>query len=555
MRSDAMKTGPKKLPHRTLLKALGLTDAEIERPLIGVVCAKNEIIPGHMHLDQIARAVKDGIRLAGGTPFEFPAIGVCDGLAMGHDGMHYSLISREHIADSVEIMAKAHPFDALVFIPNCDKIVPGMLMASLRLNLPSIFVSGGPMMPGKLMDGAKTTYSNGYEFIPKLEQGLCTQEEAMDVENNTCPGCGSCAGMFTANSMNCLTEIIGMGLPGNGTIPAVHAGRIRLAKEAGMKIMEILEKDLRPRDIITEKSLKNALHADMALGCSTNTALHLPAIAHEAGLTINFEDINKISKETPHLVKLAPAGADCLVDLDEAGGLSALMKELESYGLFDTSLITCTCRTVAENIKNAKVRNRDVIRSRETAYSPDGGLAVLWGNIAPDGAIVKKGAVLPEMIVHKGPARVFDSEEDCIEAMTAGKIVSGDVIVIRYEGPKGGPGMREMLAPTATLAGLGLDKSVALITDGRFSGASRGAAIGHISPEAAAGGPIGLIEEGDIISIDMNNNTLNVEVDETVLAKRRENFRPVVKDVPNGYLRRYRELVTSANTGAVFRDF
>ena len=554
MRSDAIKKGPKKLPHRILLKALGLTDTEIEKPLVGIVCAKNDIIPGHMHLDQIAEAVKAGVRIAGGTPFVFPAIGVCDGLAMGHNGMHYSLISREHIADSVEIMANAHPFDALVFIPNCDKIVPGMLMAAMRLNIPSIFVSGGPMMPGKLMDGSKTTYSSGYEFIPKLEKGLCTAEEAMDVENNTCPGCGSCAGMFTANSMNCLTEIIGMGLPGNGTIPAVNSGRIRLAKEAGMKVMELLEKDIKPRDIVTDKALKNALHMDMALGCSTNTALHLPAIAHEAGLTMDFNDINKISKETPQLVKLAPAGADCLVDLEEAGGLSAVIKELEEYGLFDTSLMTCTGKTIAENIKGAKVRNPQVIRNRETAYSKDGGLAVLWGNIAPDGAVVKKGAVLPEMLVHKGPARVFDREEECIDAMTEGKIVPGDVIVIRYEGPKGGPGMREMLAPTATLAGLGLDSTVALITDGRFSGGSRGAAIGHISPEAASGGPIGLIEEGDIIAIDMNNNTINVEVDDETLAKRREKFVPVMREVSNGYLKRYRKLVTSANTGAVFED-
>ncbi len=554
MRSDAIKKGPKKLPHRIILKALGLTDTEIEKPLVGIVCAKNDIIPGHMHLDQIADAVKAGVRIAGGTPFVFPAIGVCDGLAMGHNGMHYSLISREHIADSVEIMANAHPFDALVFIPNCDKIVPGMLMAAMRLNIPSIFVSGGPMLPGRLMDGTKTTYSSGYEFIPKLEKGLCTAEEAMDVENNTCPGCGSCAGMFTANSMNCLTEIIGMGLPGNGTIPAVNSGRIRLAKEAGMKVMELLEKDIKPRDIVTDKALKNALHMDMALGCSTNTALHLPAIAHEAGLTMDFNDINKISKETPQLVKLAPAGADCLVDLEEAGGLSAVIKELEEYGLFDTSLMTCTGKTIAENIKGAKVRNPQVIRNKETAYSKDGGLAVLWGNIAPDGAVVKKGAVLPEMLVHKGPARVFDREEDCIDAMTEGKIVPGDVIVIRYEGPKGGPGMREMLAPTATLAGLGLDSTVALITDGRFSGGSRGAAIGHISPEAASGGPIGLIEEGDIIAIDMNNNTINVEVDDETLAKRREKFVPVMREVSNGYLKRYRKLVTSANTGAVFED-
>ncbi|HCT64307.1 MAG TPA: dihydroxy-acid dehydratase [Lachnospiraceae bacterium] len=554
MRSDDMKTGATKIPHRSLFKALGLTDEEIRRPMIGIVSAKNEIIPGHIYLDRIADAVKDGVRIAGGTPFVFPAIGVCDGIAMGHDGMHYSLISREHIADSVEIMAMAHPFDALVFIPNCDKIVPGMLMAALRLNIPSIFVSGGPMMPGRLKDGTKTTLSNAFEFVGKIGKNECTEEEIMDVEDNSCPGCGSCAGMFTANSMNCMTEVIGMGLPGNGTIPAVHAGRIRLAKHAGMKIMELLEKNICPRDIVTEKSLKNALHADMALGCSTNTVLHLPAIAHAAGVKIDFEEINRISKETPHLVKLSPAGKDCLVDLDDAGGISAVIKELAEYGLFDTSLITCTGKTVGENIANAKVLDDDIIRTKENAYSPDGGLAILWGNIAKDGAVVKKGAVLPEMMVHEGPAKVYNSEEESIEAILAGKVVSGDVVVIRYEGPKGGPGMREMLAPTSAIAGMGLDSSVALITDGRFSGASRGASIGHVSPEAAAGGMIGIIKDGDIISIDITKNKLELMVDEAEIAKRMAEFKPVMREVSGGYLKRYRDMVTSANTGAVFRD-
>ncbi len=553
MRSDAMKTGQTKIPHRSLFKALGLTDEEIRRPMIGVVCAKNDIIPGHIHLDKIAEAVQAGIRMAGGTPFVFPAIGVCDGIAMGHTGMRYSLISREHIADSVEIMAMAHPFDALVFIPNCDKIVPGMLMASLRLNIPSIFVSGGPMLPGRTSDGKKISLSNAFEVVGAIGKEGITEEVLNDVENNACPGCGSCSGMFTANSMNCMTEVVGLGLPGNGTIPAISAARIRLAKEAGMKIMELLEKNICPREIVTEKALKNALHADMALGCSTNTILHLPAIAHAAGIQVDFEEINRISKETPHLVKLSPAGVDCLVDLDYAGGISAVIKELAEYGLFDTSLITCTGKTVGENIANARILDSAVIRSKETAYSPDGGLAILWGNIAPDGAVVKKGAVLPEMLVHEGPAKVYNSEEESIEAILNDKVVAGDVVVIRYEGPKGGPGMREMLAPTASLAGKGLDNSVALITDGRFSGASKGASIGHVSPEAAAGGIIGLIENGDIISIDILNNTLELQVSEEELEKRRAAFKPLLKEVPDGYLRRYRDMVTSANTGAVFK--
>lgn len=553
MRSDAMKTGSTKIPHRSLFKALGLTDEEIRRPMIGVVCAKNDIIPGHVHLDKIAEAVQAGIRIAGGTPFVFPAIGVCDGIAMGHSGMKYSLISREHIADSVEIMAMAHPFDALVFIPNCDKIVPGMLMAALRLNVPSIFVSGGPMMPGRTIDGKQITLSNAFEVVGAIGKEGITQEVLDDVENNACPGCGSCAGMFTANSMNCMTEVVGLGLPGNGTIPAISAARIRLAKEAGMKIMELLDKNICPKDIVTEKTLRNALHADMALGCSTNTILHLPAIAHAAGLKVDFEEINKISKETPHLVKLSPAGSDCLVDLDYAGGISAVIQELAEYGLFDTDVITCTGKTVKENIEKARVLDANVIRSKETAYSPDGGLAILWGNIAPDGAVVKKGAVLPEMLVHEGPAKVFNSEEESIEAILSDKVVAGDVVVIRYEGPKGGPGMREMLAPTASLAGKGLDNSVALITDGRFSGASKGASIGHVSPEAAAGGVIGLIQDGDVISIDMLNNKLELKVADEEIERRRSEFKSVLKEVPDGYLRRYRELVTSANTGAIFK--
>ncbi|MDR1831444.1 MAG: dihydroxy-acid dehydratase [Fusobacteriaceae bacterium] len=554
MRSDEMKTGSKKIPHRSLFKALGLTDEEIKRPMIGVVSSFNEIIPGHMYLNVIADAVKDGIRIAGGTPFVFPAIGVCDGIAMGHDGMHYSLISREHIADSVEIMAMAHPFDALVFIPNCDKIVPGMLMAALRLNIPSIFVSGGPMLPGKLKGGKKVTLSNAFELVGAVGKAGVTEEIVKDVEDNACPGCGSCAGMYTANSMNCMTEVIGMGLPGNGTIPAVYAGRTRLAKEAGMKIMELLEKDIRPLDIVTEKSILNALHADMALGCSTNTILHLPAIAHSAGIAVDFEEIDRISKETPHLVKLSPAGEDCLVDLEEAGGIPAVLKTLAGYGLIDESALTCTGKTVGENIARAKVWNPEVIRSKETAYSPDGGLAILWGNIAPDGAVVKKGAVLPEMLVHEGPAKVFDSEEESIDAILQDKIVPGDVIVIRYEGPKGGPGMREMLAPTAALTGKGLDNSVALITDGRFSGASKGAAIGHISPEAAAGGVIGVIKNGDRIFIDIPRNKLELKISGEELNTRLAGFHPVLKDLPAGYLKRYRDLVTSANTGAIFKE-
>jgi len=553
MRSDQMKTGVERIAHRSLFNALGLTDKEIRQPMIGIVNAQNDIIPGHLHLDDIVEAVKAGVRMEGGTPFVFPAIGVCDGIAMGHEGMKYSLISREHIADSVEIMAMAHPFDALVFVPNCDKIVPGMLMAALRLNIPSIFVSGGPMMPG-YYNGKKLTVSNSFEAVGAAGAKKMSDEQMKEIELYSCPGCGSCAGMFTANSMNCMTEAVGLGLPGNGTIPAVHAARIRLAKEAGMKVMELLDKNIRPRDIVTADSLHNALTADMALGCSTNTVLHLPAIAHEAGIKINLKDINDISKSTPHLVKLSPAGEDCLVDLWQAGGVSAVLKELDEYGLINTDCMTVTANTVGDNIKNAYVKDTDVIRSLGNAYSKDGGLAILWGNIAPDGAVVKKGAVLPEMLVHSGPAKVYNSEEECMGAIMSGKVVSGDVVVVRYEGPKGGPGMREMLTPTSAIAGMGLDSSVALITDGRFSGASRGASIGHISPEAAAGGLIGIIEDGDIISIDIPNNKLELMVNEQIIEDRKSKFVPYEKPVQNGYLNRYRKMVTSANTGGIFKD-
>jgi dihydroxy-acid dehydratase len=548
-----MKVGVERIPHRALLKGLGLTDEEIRRPMIGIVNAQNDVIPGHLHLDDIMEAVKAGVRMAGGTPFQFPAIGVCDGLAMGHEGMKYSLISREHIADSVEIMAMAHPFDALVFIPNCDKIVPGMIMAALRLNIPSVFVSGGPMMPA-FLDGKKLTLSSTFEAVGAAGANKMNEQEILDYENYSCPGCGSCAGMFTANSMNCMTEVIGLGLPGNGTIPAVNAARIRLAKQAGMKVMEMLEKNIRPRDIVTADSLHNALTADMALGCSSNTVLHLPAIAHEAGLKIDLKDINEISKATPHLVKLAPAGPNAMSDLWQAGGVQAVLKELEKMGLLKTDCITVTGGTVAENLKGVTVKDREIIRTKETAYSQDGGLAILWGNLAPDGAVVKKGAVLPEMMVHKGPAKVYNSEEDCMAAIMGGKVKAGDVVVVRYEGPKGGPGMREMLSPTSSIAGMGLDSSVALITDGRFSGASRGASIGHISPEAAAGGLIGIVEDGDIISIDIPNNKLELLVDEKTIAERKAKFVPFEKPVPNGYLKRYRKMVTSANTGAVFEE-
>ncbi|MBO8169648.1 MAG: dihydroxy-acid dehydratase [Thermoanaerobacteraceae bacterium] len=547
-----MKAGTKRAPQRSLLKANGLTKEEINRPLVGVVNSFNEVVPGHIHLREIAEAVKAGVRMAGGTPLEFPTIAVCDGLAMGHKGMKYSLGSRELIADSIEIMAEAHAFDALVFIPNCDKVVPGMLMAAARLNLPSIFVSGGPMLVGKL-DNQDMDLNQVFEAVGAYEAGEITAERLEEVENNSCPGCGSCSGMFTANSMNCLTEVLGLGLPGNGTIPAVHAGRKRLAKQAGMKVMELLEKNIRPLDILTEQAFENALTVDMAMGCSTNTILHLPAIAHEAGVKLDLNKVNEISERTPHLCKLSPAGQYHIEDLDYAGGMPAVMKQLADLGLIHTDLLTVTGKKVKDNIAGVRVKDSDVIRSKDTAYNAKGGLAVLWGNLAPDGAVVKKAAVSEKMLVHQGPARVFDSEEEAVEAIWGKKINPGDVIVIRYEGPKGSPGMREMLTPTSAVAGMGLDESVALITDGRFSGATRGASIGHISPEAAEGGPIALIEEGDIISIDIPNNKLELLVDEAELERRRTNWQPPEPKITRGYMARYARLVTSASTGAVFK--
>lgn len=553
MRSDAMKAGLTKMPHRALFKAAGLTDEEISRPMIGIVNSFNEVVPGHIHLRTIAEAVKAGVRMAGGTPLEFPAIAVCDGIAMNHEGMRYSLISREHIAESVEIMASAHPFDGLVFIPNCDKVVPGMLMAALRVNIPAIFVSGGPMLPGR-RKGKKMHLTTTFEAVGAYNAGRIGQEEFEDIENYSCPGCGSCAGMFTANSMNCLTEVIGMGLPGNGTIPAVYAERVRLAKRAGMKIMELVEKRICPADILTERAFKNALAADMALGCSTNTVLHLPAIAHEAGLSVNLEEINRISAAVPHLVKLAPAGDHCLEDLHLAGGLSALLKELAERGKIDTGCLTVTGRTVGENIAGARVADPEVIRPYNRPYSASGGLAILWGNIAPEGCVVKQGAVLPEMLRHTGPARVFTSEEDCVAALLAGRIKPGDVIVITFEGPKGGPGMREMLSPTSVLAGQGLDSTVALITDGRFSGVSRGASIGHVSPEAAEGGPIALVRDGDSISIDIPGRSIRLNVEPAELERRRLELKIELRPAGSKALARYRSQVTSASTGAILKD-
>lgn len=552
MRSDQMKTGLDRVPHRALFRALGLSDEELERPIIGVVNPANEIIPGHMHLDMIAEALKAGIRMAGGTPVEFPAIGVCDGIAMNHEGMFYSLPSREHIADSVEIMAMAHPFDGLAFIPNCDKIVPGMLMAALRLNIPAIFCSGGPMLPG-WANGKKVALTDVFEAPAAVRAGRMSERERRELEENSCPGCGSCAGMFTANSMNCLTEILGLGLPGNGTIPAVESRRLILAKHAGMKIMELVRDNVRPRDIVTEKSIFNGLAADMALGCSTNTMLHLPAIAHEAGLEFRLDEVNSISDRVPHLVKLNPAGQHCLVDLDRAGGLSGVMLRLHQLGLIDAG-----ARTVdgswADRLANAEIRDEDVIRDKENAYSQTGGLAVLYGNLAPEGAVVKKGAVLPGMLVHSGPARCFDSEESCCEGLRSGKVKAGDVVVIRYEGPKGGPGMREMLSPTAALAGMGLDGCCALVTDGRFSGVSRGASIGHVSPEAASGGLLAYVEDGDIISIDIPGHRLELMVPDKEIERRKSARCPLPPREVGGYLKRYRSMVTSASRGAILDE-
>ena len=552
MRSDIVKKGIERAPHRSLFKAMGYTDEEIKRPLIGIVNSKSDIIPGHVHLDKIADAVRAGILMAGGTPIEFNVIGVCDGIAMGHTGMKYSLATRELIADSCEAMALAHSFDGLVFIPNCDKIIPGMLMAAARVNVPSIFVSGGPMLSIK-RNGKQLDLSSLFEAVGAFKAGKMTEEEVCEYEDHACPGCGSCAGMFTANSMNCLTEAIGMGLPGNGTIPAVYAERIRLAKTAGMKIMELVEKDIKPCDILTKEAFMNALKADMALGCSTNSVLHLPAIASEAGIEIDLDVINEISATTPNLCKIAPVGHHHMQDLYDAGGVQAVMNELTKKNILNTGLITVTGKTVKENIENAKIKDSDVIRSIEAPYSQTGGIAILKGNIAPAGGVVKRAAVKDKMLVHSGPARVFDSEDAAIEAIYGGKIVKGDVVVIRYEGPKGGPGMREMLAPTSAIAGMGLDEDVALITDGRFSGATRGAAIGHISPEAMDGGPIAAVKEGDIISIDIPNNKIDIKVSAEEIAKRLADWKVPAPKITKGYLGRYAKLVSSASTGAIFK--
>ncbi|MBQ6590288.1 MAG: dihydroxy-acid dehydratase [Lachnospiraceae bacterium] len=550
MKSDSVKKGVSTAPHRSLFNALGYTEEERRRPMIGIVCSYNEIVPGHMNLDKIAQAVKMGVAMAGGMPVMFPAIAVCDGIAMGHIGMKYSLVTRDLIADSTECMAKAHGFDGLVMIPNCDKNVPGLLMAAARVNIPTIFVSGGPMLAGRI-DGRKRSLSSIFEAVGSVAAGTMTEEKLCEYEEKVCPTCGSCSGMYTANSMNCLTEAIGMGLPGNGTIPAVYSARIRLAKHAGMKIMELVEKDIRPRDIMTEKAFMNALAMDMALGCSTNTMLHLPAIAHEAGVEINMEIANEVSDRTPNLCHLAPAGPTYMEDLNEAGGIYAVMNELAKKDLLNLDLITCTGKTMRENIQGCFNKDPEVIRPIENPYMPNGGIAVLKGNLAPDTGIVKRSAVLPEMMVHEGPARVFDCEEDAIAAITGGKIKPGDVVIIRYEGPKGGPGMREMLSPTSAIAGMGLDSTVALITDGRFSGASRGASIGHVSPEAAVGGPIALVEEGDIISIDIPANKLEMKVSDEELAARRAKWQPREPRVTDGYLHRYASLVTSGNRGAI----
>ncbi|MBE3581422.1 MAG: dihydroxy-acid dehydratase [Thermoanaerobacteraceae bacterium] len=550
MRSDLMKAGLARAPHRSLFKAMGLTDEEVARPIIGIVNSFNELAPGHVHLRTVAEAVKAGVRMAGGTPLEFSTIGVCDGIAMNHTGMKYSLASRELIADSVEVMAMAHPFDALIFITNCDKIVPGMLMAAARLNLPSIFISGGPMLAGRYK-GRDVSLSNIFEAVGMVRAGKMTEDELAELEDCVCPGCGSCAGMYTANTMNCLTEALGMGLPGQGTVPAVSAARLRLAKQAGMRIMDLLEKNIRPRDIMTAAAFRNAVAVDMALGGSTNTCLHLPAIAREAGVDLPLKVFDELSRQVPQLCKLSPAGPHHIQDLHEAGGIPAVMAELGRAGLLDGSCLTVTGRTVADNCAGKGILNKEVIRPLENPYSPDGGLAILYGNLAPEGAVVKKGAVLPEMLVHKGPARVFESEEEAFQAIIEGRIRPGDVVVIRYEGPKGGPGMQEMLSPTSALAGMGLDASVALITDGRFSGASRGASIGHVSPEAAAGGPLALVKEGDLIAIDIPARKLELLVEEGELARRRAEWQAPAPKISTGYLARYARHVNSGARGAV----
>ena len=552
MKSDAVKTGMQQAPHRSLFNALGMTEEEMRKPLVGIVSSYNEIVPGHMNLDKIVDAVKLGVAMAGGTPVVFPAIAVCDGIAMGHIGMKYSLVTRDLIADSTECMALAHQFDALVMVPNCDKNVPGLLMAAARINVPTVFVSGGPMLAGHVK-GHKTSLSSMFEAVGAYAAGNMSEEDVKEFENKACPTCGSCSGMYTANSMNCLTEVLGMGLKGNGTIPAVYSERIKLAKHAGMKVMEMYEKNIRPRDIMTKEAFMNALTMDMALGCSTNSMLHLPAIAHEAGVELNVDIANEISARTPNLCHLAPAGPTYIEDLNEAGGIYAVMKEISKKGLLNLDCMTVTGRTVGENIKDCVNRNPEVIRPVENPYIQTGGIAILKGNLAPDSAVVKRSAVAPEMLKHEGPARVFDCEEDAIDAIKNGRIVAGDVVVIRYEGPKGGPGMREMLNPTSAIAGMGLGSTVALITDGRFSGASRGASIGHASPEAAVGGPIALVEEGDIISIDIDNHELNVLVSDQEMEARKAKWQPRTPQVTTGYLARYASLVTSADRGAVLQ--
>ncbi len=550
MSKDSVRTGMQAAPARSLFNALGLTKEELEKPLVGIVCSYNEIVPGHMNLDKIAEAVKLGVAMAGGTPIMFPAIAVCDGIAMGHIGMKYSLVTRDLIADSTEAMALAHQFDALVMIPNCDKNVPGLLMAAARVNVPTVFVSGGPMLAGHV-NNKKRSLSSMFEAVGSYSAGTMDEEEVYEYECKVCPTCGSCSGMYTANSMNCLTEVLGMGLQGNGTIPAVYSERIKLAKHAGMKVMELYNKNIRPRDIMTPEAFMNALTVDMALGCSTNSMLHLPAIAHEIGFELNPEMANAVSEKTPNLCHLAPAGPTYMEDLNEAGGVYAVMNELTKLNLLNLDCMTATGKTVGENISGVKIKDTDVIRTIDNPYSATGGLAALKGNLAPDTGIVKRSAVAPEMLVHEGPARVFDCEEDAIEAILGGKIVAGDVVVIRYEGPKGGPGMREMLNPTSAIAGMGLGSTVALITDGRFSGASRGASIGHVSPEAAVGGPIALVEEGDIIKINIPEYKLELDVSDEVLAERRANWKPRQPKVTTGYLARYAKMVTSGNRGAI----
>ena len=552
MKSDAVKTGMQQAPHRSLFNALGMTEEELKKPLVGIVSSYNEIVPGHMNLDKIVEAVKLGVAMGGGTPVVFPAIAVCDGIAMGHIGMKYSLVTRDLIADSTECMAIAHQFDALVMVPNCDKNVPGLLMAAARINVPTVFVSGGPMLAGHVK-GHKTSLSSMFEAVGAYAAGKMTEEDVKEYENKTCPNCGSCSGMYTANSMNCLTEVLGMGLRGNGTIPAVYSERIKLAKHAGMQVMEMYRRNIRPRDIMTKEAFMNALTMDMALGCSTNSMLHLPAIAHEAGVELNVDIANEISARTPNLCHLAPAGPTYIEDLNEAGGIYAVMNEISKKGLLNLDCMTVTGKTVGENIKDCENKNPEVIRPIDNPYSQTGGIAILRGNLAPDSAVVKRSAVAPEMLKHEGPARVFDCEEDAIDAIKSGRIKEGDVVVIRYEGPKGGPGMREMLNPTSAIAGMGLGSTVALITDGRFSGASRGASIGHVSPEAAMGGPIALVEEGDIISIDIDSHQLNLLVSDEELAARKAKWQPREPKVTTGYLARYASLVTSADKGAVLQ--